>query len=335
MRLSISYRSRLVAWMILCLALLVGCALGSSAGQPTQADLAQTVQVAQSPDTTRTPFLPEIDPSFTPVLPPTPILRSTVTPTLEPSLTPTQDLSACLAAGGRFEIGGPLPYRGMPEGLSFRVYLPPCYDIETARRYPVLYLIHGQSSTDDQWDRLGADEVADRLIASGEAPPFLIVMPRDRVWVDPDGDRFGLAVMDQLLPWIDSHYRIQADRAHRAIGGLSRGGAWALHLGLTHWESFGAWGEHSGVVFASDAPLVFSWIKAIPPEEMPPIYLDDGEGDRWLYSMKDLKKILDQAGVDYTWVLRPGYHNEEYWHAHVDEYLRWYASHWVESSKEQ
>lgn len=69
--------------------------------------------------------------------------------------------------------------------LDYRIYLPPCYNTQAHLRYAVLYLIHGQSYTDDQWDRLGADEVAEQLILTGEIGPFLIVMPRDRLWEQP------------------------------------------------------------------------------------------------------------------------------------------------------
>ena len=56
----------------------------------------------------------------------------------------------------------------LPDPLVYRIYLPPCYDEEPERAYPVLYLIHGQTYSDTQWDRLGVPETADRLIASGE-----------------------------------------------------------------------------------------------------------------------------------------------------------------------
>ena len=65
----------------------------------------------------------------------------------------------------------------LPLPLSYRIYLPPCYDEMEDARYPVLYLIHGQNFNDDQWDRLGVDESADALIAAEEMSPLLIVMP--------------------------------------------------------------------------------------------------------------------------------------------------------------
>ena len=214
--------------------------------------------------------------------------------------------------------------------LEYTVYLPPCYDQQKDRRYQVLYLIHGQNYNHDQWDRLGADETADRLIAAGETPPFIIVLPRDRSWAQPSEDKFGQVVAEELIPAIDQKYRTLPERTYRAIGGLSRGAGWAVHLGLSHWELFGAIGGHSLPVFWSDTPNIRRWLKAIPSEALPRIYLDIGEKDRpsILDSATWFEGLLTEAGIPHEWHLYPGYHEEAYWEAHVDEYLRWYASGW-------
>jgi S-formylglutathione hydrolase FrmB len=171
---------------------------------------------------------------------------ATLTPT--PSLTPSPTTMPCWIQGGHFELGE-LESQLLPEPLSYRIYLPPCYDEQAERRYPVLYLIHGQSYNDDQWVRLGAGSVVDRFSAGGELPPLIIVMPRDRVWKEPTEDNFGSSVAEELVPWIDDNYRTYSERQYRAVGGLSRGGAWALHLGLGYWDLFGAVGAHSGFIF--------------------------------------------------------------------------------------
>ncbi|MFQ5616885.1 MAG: hypothetical protein ACE5GO_10575, partial [Anaerolineales bacterium] len=101
----------------------------------------------------------------------------------------------CWSQGGKIETHllytdiSPLPW-------EFRVYTPPCYEPLTNQFYPLLILIHGSTFTDDQWDRLGVDETADALIAAGEVSPFLILMPRDRVWSEPTEDPFGKALTD-------------------------------------------------------------------------------------------------------------------------------------------
>jgi len=236
---------------------------------------------------------------------------------------------ACWQEAGRKEQGS-LSSRLLRLPLEFIVYLPPCYDQETDSRYPVLYLIHGQNYNNDQWDRLGADEAADALIASGDVPPFIIVMPRDRSWAQPTEDHFGEVLVDQLVPYIDAHYRTRAERAYRAIGGLSRGAGWAVHLGLSRWELFGAIGAHSLPVFWSDTAHIRQWLKAIPADALPRIYLDIGEKDRpsILESATWFESLLTEQGIPHEWHLFPGYHEEAYWQAHVEAYLRWYAAGW-------
>ena len=76
-------------------------------------------------------------------------------------------MPVCSETRGRFEFQE-IQTTLMTHPLSFRVYLPPCYDFDESTRYPVLYFLHGQSFNDDQWDRLGADEALDELIAEGE-----------------------------------------------------------------------------------------------------------------------------------------------------------------------
>lgn len=214
--------------------------------------------------------------------------------------------------------------------LEFRLYLPPCYDQLTDRRYPVLYLVHGQSFNDDQWDRLGVDEVADELIASEEIPPLIIVMPRDRIWSQPTEDPFGQAVIEDLVPWIDQNYQTHPDRDHRAIGGLSRGAGWALNIGFSQWESFGGIGMHSLPVFWTDLPHIKNWLDAIPRGSMPRIYMDLGDKDRLQISKSAIwfEELLTEKRIPHEWHLYPGYHEEAYWESHVEEYLRWYTQEW-------
>jgi enterochelin esterase-like enzyme len=218
----------------------------------------------------------------------------------------------------------------LPAPLVFRIYLPPCYEEDTDQSYPVLYLIHGQTYSDTQWDRLGVPETADRLIRTGQTAPFLVVMPRDRVWLEPTEDKFGLAVEQALIPFIDENYRTIADREHRAIGGLSRGGAWAAHLALSHWELFGALGVHSGFVFYSDVQPIYQWLNAIPEEMTPRIYMDIGNSDRpeITEGAKWLENLLTRFGIPHEWHMFVGEHEEAYWQAHVEDYLRWYSMDW-------
>ncbi len=235
----------------------------------------------------------------------------------------------CWEKGGNLEIGS-LPTNLLRLPLEYRVYLPACYDQQPERRYPVLYLIHGQSYTDDQWDRLGADEAADRLVAGGEIPPFIIVMPRDRYGGQPSENDFARAVVEELLPFIDENYRTKDDREFRAVGGLSRGGGWAVHLAITQWEYFGALGAHSPAIFYDDAQRMRVYLDAIQPEVMPRIYMDIGDRDRPEIMRAALwfEDLLNQRDIPHEWYLFSGYHSEDYWRDHLEAYLRWYSKSW-------
>jgi enterochelin esterase-like enzyme len=208
--------------------------------------------------------------------------------------------------------------------------LPPCYDQLPDSEYPVLYLIHGQSFDDTQWDKLGVDEKADELIAEGEILPLIMVMPRDRLWTQPTEDLFGEAVIEVLIPWIDENYRTKTEREFRAIGGLSRGAGWALHLGFSRWEFFGAVGLHSLPVFWTDLKDIRKWLDSIPPELLPRIYMDLGDRDRSQISKSAIwfEELLTEMRIPHEWHLYPGYHEESYWESHIEEYIRWYVQDW-------
>jgi enterochelin esterase-like enzyme len=238
-------------------------------------------------------------------------------------------MTACMRAGGRVEVNEFTTIL-LPQPLVYRIYLPPCYDEQPERSYPALYLIHGQTYSDTQWDRLGVPETADRLSAAGEIAPFIVVMPRDRVWLEPTKDKFGLAVEQALIPWVDEHYRTIPERGSRAIGGLSRGGAWAIHLGLSHPELFSVVGLHSGFVFHSDVQPLYLWLYNLPEGLTPRIYMDIADDDRPEISESAtwLENMLTQYDIPHEWHMFVGEHEEEYWQAHVEDYLRWYSMDW-------
>jgi enterochelin esterase-like enzyme len=264
-----------------------------------------------------TPTLVPPSPTLTPTIPATPIPSSVPTATSTPL--------ACLTSPGYMEEGS-LDSTIPPQ--EFRIYLPPCYEEKTDQRYPVLYLLHGQTYTDDQWIRLGAVDVADTVILSGESIPFIIVFPDDRYWNLPPGPGFGQRLVEELIPYIDSTYRTRPDRNHRAIGGLSRGAGWALRLGLTRSDLFGTIGLHSLAVLQKDASEIRDWLVEIPPPSRPRLFMDIGDNDQELEMAQQVEAQFTNFGLFHEWHLYKGAHTEEYWRAHVEEYLRWYAEGW-------
>lgn len=309
---------RLVIWLIP--ACLFACQGLNQASDPLPISSSPTAQAILP---TELPITPTATHS------PTPTRTATPAPTLTPAPTSTPTPLACWQSPGRVELNS-LSSERLRSPMEYGVYLPPCYDEQPERRYPVLYLIHGQSYNHDQWDRLGADETLNSLVSSGEISPFILVLPRDRSWAQPTEDPFGSVLADELIPYIDSHYRTLDERAARAIGGLSRGAGWAVHLGLSRWELFGAIGGHSLPVFWSDTPYIRRWLAAIPPGEYPRIYLDIGEKDRpqILSSTRWFENLLTEHDIPHEWYLFSGYHEEAYWQSHLEEYIRWYARNW-------
>ena len=264
-----------------------------------------------SPTITSLPLFPSQTPQVT--LTPSPIPTFTIT------------LLACLTNPGRVEEGS-LASTNPPQ--EFRIYLPPCYDENADERYPVLYLLHGQTFTDDQWMRLGAVKISDELILSGRSIPFIIVFPDDRYWNLPPGPGFGQRLVEELIPYIDTTYRTLPDRNHRAIGGMSRGAGWALRLGLTRWDLFKTIGLHSLAVLQKDSSRITDWLEEIPSASLPRIFMDIGDNDPEQAMASLVEAQFNGFGLPHEWHLYSGGHTEEYWNAHVEEYIRWYAEGW-------
>ncbi len=256
-------------------------------------------------------------------IPASPIPTASITPlpTPVPSATPL----ACLTRPGSVSSGA-LDTSKPPQ--QFLIYLPPCYDQDLNQRYPVLYLLHGQTYNDDEWVRLGAPAAADILIHSGAVDPFIMVFPDDRYWNLPPEPGFGDRVINDVIPFVDANYRTLADRAHRAVGGLSLGGGWAVNLGLTRYDLFGAVGLHSPAIRPDDAPYINKWIKAIPSSLWPRIWIDAGDQDKGLGAVEQFEGLLSYYNIPHEWHMYIGDHTENYWHAHVIEYLQWYAGGW-------
>ena len=118
------------------------------------------------------------------------------------------------------------------------VYTPPGFNMQDSKKYPVLYLIHGGSDTEETWTKVGkANLIADNLIADGKAVPMIIVMPYGNVRPAPMPD-FTKDVMNDVIPFIESNYPVYTDTANRAVAGFSVGGGQTLNIGLTNTDKF-------------------------------------------------------------------------------------------------
>lgn len=118
------------------------------------------------------------------------------------------------------------------------VYTPPGFNANGKTQYPVLYLIHGGSDTEETWTKVGrVNLIADNLIASGKTIPMIIVMPYGNVRPSPMTD-FTKEMMNDIIPFVEENYPVKADSKHRAIAGFSVGGGQTLNIGFTNTDKF-------------------------------------------------------------------------------------------------
>jgi len=177
---------------------------------------------------------------------------------------------------------------------------------------------------DTFWPSIGITRAADSAIRAG-APAFIMVFPYEVHNFDPVPEsKFGDAVMDDLIPYIEGHYNACTLRACRAVGGLSRGGGWAIHLGLTHLDMFSAIGAHSPGWFAGDLYRVQNLLTTHTDADFPRIYIDRGDQDYLRDSIDVYEKNLTAAGIAHVYKVSPGIHDSAYWQSQVPTYIAWY-----------
>jgi predicted alpha/beta superfamily hydrolase len=225
------------------------------------------------------------------------------------------------------------------------VYLPPSYDPLAADRYPVLYLHDGQNVFDeatsfgDEWH---VDETAQELITSGRIQPIIVVgvynsgeHRLDEYTPTASAERrsaghandYGRMLVEELKPFIDSHYNTFPGVANTAMGGSSLGGLVTMHLGLRYPTVFGKLAVLSPSVWW-DNRVILREVEAIPGKRAQRIWLDAGvrEGERVIADSRSLRDALVAKG----WTLgedlfyfeaADGEHNERSWAARVGSVL--------------
>ncbi len=212
----------------------------------------------------------------------------------------------------------------------YRVYTPRCYRYDQAAHFPILYLFHGAQTDESQWDDVGVFAAADRLIAARTIAPMIIVLP-DGIWsmgsYDDEPPLFERWLLGELMPAVEHDYRTIGDKADRAIGGISRGGEWAIIEGGRHPELFGAVGGHSPAVGPPSTPTSFL-VPLYRASRGQRLWLDVGNADSLLGPITTLDQAWTEAGVVHELHTAPGRHDRTYWSSQVDAYLRFYAAPW-------
>lgn len=236
----------------------------------------------------------------------------------------------------------PSPTIGMDRRLI--VYTPPGYDNSDAA-YPVLYLLHGGGGDEEAWVSRGrANFILDNLIASGEAEPMIIVMtngvpavpaaPGDRpMFVKPSTDtsqpgamtsgQFQKSLVEDVVPFIESNFRVLAEPAHRAIAGLSMGGYHTQtttnaypgvfdYIGVMSMGLFDMFGNY-------DKETHVAQLMALK-ESNPKLYLVSCGKTDFLYDgVTKLRALYDELDFPYTYRESEGGHSWNNWRLYLSE----------------
>jgi enterochelin esterase family protein len=210
------------------------------------------------------------------------------------------------------------------------VYLPPQYESERSRRFPVLYLRHGNGDMETGWSNTGhAGTILENLLAQRKALPMLIVMPNGYPahgeGSTPEGtEETARELMADIIPLVEKTYRVIGDADHRAIAGLSMGAGQAFLTGLRHPEIFRYVGVFSsGVVSDVDFDLRTSVPGLLAKNAQQPrlLFLSCGTEDPRYAGYIKLMETLKAHGIRYEWFSTPGAHEWKVWRHSLAEML--------------
>jgi len=259
-----------------------------------------------------------------------------------------------LAAGSTVDIW---PFFGAPFGKvtivpdfaspqlsnkrSLRIYLPPSYEENRGKRYPVLYMHDGQNLFDAKTAAYGVewgiDETVNRLVAIGAMDEVIVVgidntpdrIPEYTPCCDPKYgggklDAYDAFVVDTVKPWVDKNYRTLPGKDNTAIMGSSLGGIASVYIAQRHPDVFSKAGGVSSSFWWNNRQFV-----SRPPRVPVKFYIDAGTKDDGLEDttlMRDA--MLAQGYRDNEDLMffkaEGGIHNEKSWAARVDKPLVWF-----------
>ena len=235
------------------------------------------------------------------------------------------------------------------------VYLPPEYEAQSKKRYPVLYLQHGGGEDETGWIRQGhANFILDNLIATGEAKPMVVVMaygyarragapapdlsgptmgtPQGAQARDEMAKTFEDDVTQALIPFVDRSFRTLADRDHRAMAGLSMGGFQTFQITTKHLDLFSHIGGFSGIGGMledrkMDLKTDFNGVFADPAAFAKKVHLlyfgvGTAEPERFRTRIQGLHAALTEAGVAHVYWESPGTDHEwQTWRRNLKDFV--------------
>jgi enterochelin esterase family protein len=222
---------------------------------------------------------------------------------------------------------------------SMHVYTPPGYETGNAK-YPVMYLLHGSGDDDAGWSTVGrAGFILDNLIAAKKAKPMIVVMPNGSM-PRPPGERgagaaagtmekFTDELLQNVMPYVEKHYRVAANRENRAIAGLSMGGNQTLRVGPANVDKFayiGVWSagvrEAGTADFEKNAGKFFE--KPEQTNKMVKLFwIGVGAKDQGMYAgSQNLITILKSHGITYEYHESEGAHTWINWRHYLCDYAQ-------------
>jgi enterochelin esterase-like enzyme len=233
-----------------------------------------------------------------------------------PTASPTP---ACAAERGTWETHS---YRGVAvaKEVTARIYLPPCY-AETGERYPTAYFLHGKPYTEQQWIDLGLEALLDGKGGAPAAFPGIVVLARvpEPLFSGSDGgpgsyeDEFRAGLMAS----VEAAFPTQTSASGRALVGISRGGVWALEIGLRFPQDYGTVVALSPALSVNYArPAYDPVVLAVEAPGLPThLLLAAGEDDWARRATEDLAGRLQERGAAPVLRVIPGAHSDPTWRA--------------------
>lgn len=236
---------------------------------------------------------------------------------------------------------------------NFTVYLPKSYKTDTDRKYPVAYMLHGANENDWEWANIPTsmiNEVITKSTADGMACEMIIVCPNATEgtmgYFNREGWNYENYFFNELIPFIESHYRVIADKGHRAIGGLSMGGGGSFMYGMTHPEMFSSVYAISGAVPSSlnvseqnKTPFSIQFnIDDLTEAQIQEIktvdFVLDCSDDDFLFDANvACYQSMKKAELTCEFRSRNGAHASYYWYDSLGYALVWFTRHFSEQCK--
>jgi len=196
---------------------------------------------------------------------------------------------------------------------KMRVYTPP--GTSRDQKYPVLYLLHGSLADETSWANDGrVDAIFDNLYADRKAVPMVVVMPNGNLPSTAESDLFGADMLGDVIPYVENHFPVQADREHRALAGVSSGAHQALELGLGHPKTFAYLGAFIGGLqnceqFENKHRDALKDLGATRTLKL--LWVANGKNDMTYDYCQDTLGLFNKYNIHYTYMEGKGLHNWE------------------------